>query len=99
MRKLVAVVVGVFVAAVAVVVVVGMIQGADPNFSKGRSSTESVVTQEVVGALALVALASAIVGCISVARGKRVGRLLIPLLTGVVLVAGWWFAYAVERAS
>ena len=99
MRKLVAVVVGVFVAAVAVVVVVGMIQGAEPNFSKSRSSTESVVTQEVVGALALVALASAIVGYISVARGKRVGRLLIPLLTGVVLVAGWWFAYAVERAS
>jgi hypothetical protein len=48
-----------------------MIDGADPNFSKGRSSTESVITQEVVGGFTLIALGVAIIGCIAVARGKR----------------------------
>ena len=73
--------------------------GADPNFSKGRSPTASVVTQEVVGALALVALGGAIVGCVGVARGKNVRSLLIALLPGLVLVVAWLFAYAGERAS
>ena len=99
MGKLIAAVVGIFVAAVAAVVLIGMIYGADPNFSKGRSSTQSVVAQEVVGAFALVALGAVIVGCINVAQGKHMGRLLIPLLIAFVLVVGWWVAYAAERAS
>jgi hypothetical protein len=98
-RKVTAAVIGLFVAAVAALVLVGMIHGADPNFSKGRSPTASVVTQEVVGALALVALGGAIVGCIGAARGKDVRLLLIALLVGLVLVAVWLFAYAGERAS
>ncbi len=76
-----------------------MIHGADPNFSKGRSPTASVVTQEVVGTLALVALGGAIVGSIGVARGKDVRLLLIPLLIGLVLVVVWLLTYAGERAS
>ena len=99
MRKLVATASGIFVAAVAALVLVGMIHGADPNFSKGRSSTESVVIQEVVGGLALLALGGAIVGCIALAQGKNAGLLLIPLLIGLLLVVVWWFAYAGERAS
>ena len=83
----------------AALVLVGMIHGADPNFSKGRSPTESVVTQEVVGALALVALASTIVGCIGVARGKHVRPLLIALPVSLVLTAAWLFAYTGERSS
>ncbi len=99
MRKLIAAAIGIFVTAVAALVLVGMIHGADPNFSKGRSSTESVVTQEVVGGFALAALGAAIVGCIAVAHGKDAGLMLIPLVVGLVLVVGWWLAYAVERAS
>ena len=99
MRKGLAALTGALVAAVAVFVLIGMIDGAVPNFSKGRSSTQSVVAQEVVGAFALVALGGALVGCINVARGKHVGRLLIPLLVALVLVVAWQFAYLVERAS
>jgi len=98
-RTVTAAVIGLFVAAVAALVLVGMIHGADPNFSKGRSPTASVVTQEVVGTLALVALGGAIVGSIGVARGKDVRLLLIPLLIGLVLVVVWLLTYAGERAS
>lgn len=98
-RKPVAAVIGVVVAAIAVLVVVGMIEGADPNFSKGRSPTASVITQEVVGGMALVALLGAVIGCVSVARGSHWRRLLIPLSIGLVLFVGWWFAYLAERAS
>jgi hypothetical protein len=90
---------GVFLAAVVVLVLVGMVQGADPNFSKGRSPTASVVAQEVVGALAVVALAGVIFGYLRTGRGKRIRPLLIVLPVGLVLLAGWLFAYAVERAS
>lgn len=76
-----------------------MIEGADPNFSKGRSSTESVITQEVVGGFALIALGVAIIGCIAVARGKRAGLPLIALVIAPVLVVVWLLAYAGERAS
>jgi hypothetical protein len=99
MRKPVAAMVGIVVAAMAVLVVVGMVQGADPNFSKGRSTTASVITQEVVGAMALVALLGAVIGCVSVARYNRVRRLVLLLSIGLVLFAGWWFSYLVERAS
>ena len=98
-RKPVAAMIGVVVSAIAVSVVVGMVRGADPNFSKGRSTTASVVTQEVVGAMALVALFGAVIGCVSVARGNHMRRLLIPLSIGLVLAAGWLFSYAAERAS
>ena len=99
MRKSVAAIIGIVVAAIAVGVVVGMVRGADPTLSKGRSTTASVVTQEVVGAMTLVALFGAFIGCVSVARGNNVRRLLIPLLVGLVLAAGWWFSYVAERAN
>lgn len=82
MRKPAAAMIGIVVAAIAVRVVVGMIGGADPNFSKGRSTTASVVTQEVVGAMAVVALFGAVIGCISVARGHHVRRLSIRCRLG-----------------
>jgi hypothetical protein len=97
--RLIATVIGILAAAVAAVVLVGMIDGADPNFSKGRSSTESVIAQEVAGGFALLALGWSIIGCIAVARGKRVGLPLITLVIALVLVVVWLFAYAVERAS
>jgi hypothetical protein len=71
--RLIATVIDILAAAVAALVLVGMIDGADPNFSKGRSSTESVITQEIVGGFTLLALGVAIIGCIAVARGKRLG--------------------------
>src|SRR6478672_10142093 len=79
-QRLIATVIGILGAAVAAFVLVGMIDGADPTFSKGRSSTESVIVQEVVGGFALLALGVAITGCIAVARGKRVGLPLIALV-------------------
>ena len=96
MRKPVAALIGVVVAAIAVGVVVGMVRGADPHFSKGRSTTASVVAREVVGAMALVALLGAVIGCIGVARGNHPRRLLIPLSLGLVLTVGWFFSYAAE---
>lgn len=98
-QRLIATVIDILGAAVAALVLVGMIDGADPNFSKGRSSTESVITQEVVGTFALLALGVAIIGCIAVGRGRRVGLPLITLVIALVLVVVWLFAYAGERAS
>jgi hypothetical protein len=98
-RKLVAAMIGIVVVAITVGVVVGMIRGADPNFSKGRSTTASVITQEVVGAMTSVALFGAVIGCVSVARGNHVRRSLIPLSIALVLAAGWLLMYAAERAS
>jgi len=91
--------IGIVVVAITVGVVVGMVRGADPNFSKGRSTTASVITQEVVGAMTLVALFGAVIGCVSVARGNHVRRLLIPSSIALVLAAGWLFSYGAERAS
>lgn len=98
-QRLIATVISILVAAVAALVLVGMIDGADPNFSKGRSSTWSVIIQEVVGGFALLALGVAIIGCIAVARGKRVGLPLITLVIAFVLVVVWLFTYAGERTS
>jgi hypothetical protein len=99
MRKLIVGVVGLVVAAVAAYVAVGMIRGANPNFSRGRSPTGSVVVQELAGALTLAALGMATGGLVSVARGKHAGRMLILLPVGLVLAFVWWFALLVERAS
>ena len=68
MRKPVAATIVVVVAAIAFVVVEGMVRNADPNFSKGRSTTASVVTQEVLGAVTLVALFGAVTGFVRLAR-------------------------------
>ena len=99
MRKPVAALIGVVVAAIAFGVVVGMVEGADPNFSKGRSTTASVVTQEVLGALTLVALLGAVIGCVRLARGGDVRRSLIPLSIGLLLAFFWVVSYFAERAS
>jgi hypothetical protein len=98
-QRLIATAIGILAAAAAALVLVGMMDGADPNFSKGRSSTESVIVQEIVGGFALLALGVATIGCIAVARGKRGGLPLITLVIALVLVVGWLFAYAGERAS
>jgi hypothetical protein len=98
-RKLVAAMIGIVVAAIAFAVVVGMVRGADPNFSKGRSTTASVISQEVLGAMALVALFGAVIGCVRLARGGHVGRSLIPLSIGLLLALFWWVSAIAERAS
>jgi hypothetical protein len=99
MRYVTAGFVGGLIAAVAVYVAVGMIQGANPNFSKGVSSTGSVLVQELAGALTLAALAMAAVGLVRVVRGKRAGGLLVLLPVGLLLACVWWLALLVERAS
>lgn len=99
MRKLTVGVIGLIVAAVAAYVAVGMIRGANPNFSRGRSPTWSVVVQELAGAMTLAALAITASGLVDVARGKHARRTLILLLVGLVLAFVWWFALFVERAS
>ena len=91
MRKPVVAVIGIVVATIAVGAVVGMVRGAAPNFS-------TVVTQEVVGAMTLVAVFGAVIGFVTVAWGNHVRRL-IPLSVGLVLAAGWLFSYVAERAS
>jgi hypothetical protein len=99
MRTLAAGLVAVIAVALGVYVAVGMIEGADPCFTKGCSSTQAVVGQEVAGAFALAALIGVVVGCFNFARGKRVGWLLIPLPVAFVLIALWLLAYLSERAS
>lgn len=99
MRTVTAGVIGSVVTAVAAYVAVGMIGGANPNFSKGRSPTGSVVVQEIIGALALVTLGLAIRELVLVARGKHARRLVILLPLGLVLASAWLFALLVERAS
>jgi len=99
MRHVAAGVVGVVAAAVAVYVAVGMIQGANPNFSRGVSPTGSILVQELAGALTLAALVAALLGAIRIARGKRAGGFLILLPVGLVLAVVWWLALLVERAS
>jgi hypothetical protein len=76
-------------------VAVGMIGGANPQFSRGRSSTSSVLVQELAGALTLAALAVTAGGLI---RGVR-GWPLILLPAGFLLAVVWWLALLVERAS
>jgi uncharacterized membrane protein len=99
MRKAVAAIIGIVIAATAAVVVAGMVSGADPSFSKGRSTTASVVTQEVLGAVTLVALFGAVIGCIRLARGGDVRRSLIPSSIGLLLAFFWVVSYSAERAS
>jgi hypothetical protein len=99
MRKLVPAIIGIVVVAIAILVVVGMVQGADPTFSKGRSTTASVLTQEVLGALALVALLGAVISYVPLARGGHLARSLIPLSIGLLLTLFWWVSYIAERAS
>lgn len=99
MKKVAVGAIGLVVAAVAAYVVVGMIGGIDPQFSRGRSPTSLVFRQEILGALTLVTLGTAATRLIAVARGRHPGRLLILLPVGLVLAVVWWFALAVERAS
>ena len=99
MRTVAAGVIGCVITAVASFVAVGMIGGANPNFSKGRSPTGSVVVEEIIGALTLATFAVVIRELVLVARGKSAGRLVILLPAGLVLALGWWFALLVERAS
>ena len=85
--------------AVTTFVVIGMIGGVNPEFSRGRSSTFSVVVQEIFGAVAVAMLGMVGHRLVGVARGKPPGRMLMPLLAGLVLAAVWLFALAAERAS
>ena len=91
--------IGLVTVAVATYVVIGMVDGVNPQFSRGRSSTFSVVVQESIGVLAVATLGAAASRLIAVARGKYPGRLFILLPVGLVLAVVWWFALAVERAS
>ena len=89
----------VLLAALGVLVIYGMVIGATPDFERGRSSTSSVVAQEVIGLLTLLTVGASAVELVQVVRGKAATRLLLLLLVVILLAAVWWIAYAFERAS
>jgi hypothetical protein len=73
MREFTAGFFGLLIAAVAAYVAFGMIKGAIPNFSKGVSSSGSILVQELAGALTLASLAVAAVGLVRfVQRNEQV---------------------------
>ena len=98
-RKLWVALTAAFLAVLGALVIYGMVVGAAPNFDRGRSPTSSVVTQEIVGLLTLIALGTSVFELIAVARGKGASHLLRLLLATVVLAVVWLLAYAFERAS
>ena len=89
----------VLLAALGVLVIYGMAIGASPGFERGRSSTSSVVAQEVIGLLTLLTVGVSAVELVHVVRGKAASRLPRLLLAAVLLAVVWWIAYAFERAS
>jgi hypothetical protein len=98
-RRVAAGVVVVIAAALGLYVAVGMAENSDRQFSRGVSSTDSVVVQEVVGALTLVALVLSVHQAARLWRGKDARALMILFPIGLVLTVGWSFALLVQRAS
>lgn len=92
-------VIGLLTAIIAALVVVGMVAGWNREFDRGVSSTSSVVTQEILGALTLTMLGVVAIRLPAVARGARLGPTLGLLLIAMLLAIGWLIAFAVERAS
>ncbi|MBA3733707.1 MAG: hypothetical protein H0W90_00690 [Actinobacteria bacterium] len=90
---------GLLIAVVTVIVAVGMIDGANPQFSRGRSPTWSVVVQETLGIVTLAALGSTAVALVALARRRRARRFFIFLPLSLALAFGWWVALFVERVS
>ena len=99
MRKVAAGGVGLVCVVLAVYVAVGMIGGANPDFSRGDSPLGSVVLQELAGTVTLPALSLTLVEAVRVWRGKRASALLILFPIGLLLAVVWAFALIVERAS
>ena len=89
----------VLLVAVGLLVIYGMAIGANPDFDRGRSPTSSVVAQEVIGLLTLIAVGATAVELVRAIRGKAFSRLPRLLLAVVLLAVVWWIAYAFERAS
>jgi hypothetical protein len=90
---------GAVAAALAVCVGIGMSQNADPHFEKGVSPTSTVITQEVIGAVAIAVLTLTLYRVVRAWRGKDARSLLILFPAGLVLVLAWGFALLVQRAS
>jgi hypothetical protein len=81
-------------------VIYGMVDGASPNFSRGRSPISTVVAQEVLGLLTLATLTWTAREVVAVARGKgAANRSVLLLLASLALVLVWRLAFAVQRAS
>src|SRR3954449_10952238 len=99
MRKLGAGVGGALALTVAALVGLGMSQNTDRQFEKGLSSRNSVITQEVVGAITLTVLALALWQALRAWRGRPPGPMLLLLSIGLVLAFGWVLALAGQRAS
>ena len=76
-----------------------MVGGADPTFSRGRSSTQSVIVQEILGGLVLLAFVVTLRGLVLFARGKPAIRFVVLLAASILLALGWWYALGAERAS
>jgi hypothetical protein len=72
-------------AALAVYVGVGMSLNADPEFEKGVSPTSTVITQEVLGAIAIAVLVLTLYCVTRAWRGNDAGPLLILFPVGLVL--------------
>ncbi|HKG43652.1 MAG TPA: hypothetical protein VKB10_05360 [Gaiellaceae bacterium] len=91
--------VAVVVIALAACVALGMVLNSEREFSRGVSSIESVVVQEVAGALTLLALALSFHQAARLWRGKDARALMIFVPIGLVLTVAWGFALLVQRAS
>jgi hypothetical protein len=89
----------VFLVALGALVIYGMVLGADPNFDRGRSPMSSVVAQETIGLLTLIAVGATGLELAAVAGGKTASRLPPLLIATVLLAIVWWVAFAFERAS
>ena len=90
---------GCLVGAIGVFVASGMLGGSAPTFERGRSSTQSIVGQEILGAIALLALVLTMREVVSFARGKAAVRFVLLLAASILLALGWWYALGLERAS
>lgn len=100
MKSAATTVMGMVVMVLAGYVLAGMLNGADPDFERGRSPTKYVVLQEVLGALTfltLLAVALQLRGAVTAA--KPLAPAVATLLGAFVLAAIWSFAYGLQRAS
>jgi hypothetical protein len=80
-------------------VAVGMVRGSDRSFDQGVAPVAATITQEVAGAIALVALASVAWRLRRFARGDGVGATIGLFSLSIVLCLVWVVAYAAQHAS
>lgn len=85
-------------AALAAVVLAGMVTGRRRQFEKGVAPLFAVVAVQVLGAVALIVLALGIRACLS-RRNEDYPRALVWFACGLALCAVWAFVRVGEYAS